>query len=102
MASNRTPTTFYGPDLPSGGTIYTVPANKIAVVKSFVMLPSDTGSIMAAIDGSGDGDKILFRDFSAAGESLTEWAYIPLTEGQTIYAIGSEISFTVTGDLYDV
>lgn len=104
MPSNKTPTIFYGPAVPAGVTVYTVPANKIAVIKSFIMqVPDGTDYTKVSVDGSDAEDTVLVRNFTSVTESVTEWAYIPLTEGQTLLAeCDGGLTLTITGDLYDV
>jgi hypothetical protein len=111
MPSNRTPTRFYGPATPdtSEETLYTVPSNKIAVIRALNVSgessESGTQYLNIYVGAGSPATKVYFKQW-AQGEDPTEpvsWQYLVLTEGETLRAITDQgiVTLTVDGDLYD-
>lgn len=112
MPSNRTPTTFYGPadvTLDTDVTLYTVPANKIAVIR-YVAVTWDADALFARLGVGGVTPPDLFfdHDYPGVGTQTTDyWLYMVLTAAETLNCNtnsgdASAFAVTVTGDLYDV
>lgn len=104
MASNRTPTRFYGPAQPSStpGVLYTVPANKIAVIRCITLYAGGSDAIELGIGGTSAANLFHYEDLSA-GPSIDRWKYVVATEAETINGGSGADSVTVIidGDLYD-
>lgn len=111
MASNRTPTRFYGPAQPalsSDVTAYPVPANKIAVIRSVnISWNSDATAMSLGIGGVSGND--LFFNKENSGPLVTSedfWLYVVLEAAEEIHVNSlsgdSGARITIDGDLYDV
>lgn len=108
MPTNRTPTTFYGPDIPTPDTVdllYTVPLDKIAVVKLVIVKwDVDTPNMQLTTEGTPTDDfRFFVRNYPGSPITTETWMYLPLSEGREINAFvdtGSNV-VTITGDLYD-
>lgn len=105
MPSNRTPTRFYGPAVPSStpGVLYTVPANKIAVIRQLVVLTDGTDGLQLGVGGTSDAVSFYQESWTEAGTTKEKWYYYTLTEGETIngFSIDDSPTLTISGDLYD-
>jgi hypothetical protein len=105
MASNRTPTRFYGPALLSStpGTIYTVPANKIAVIKLITMFPNATDQVTITLNGTGSDDIVHYSNLPS-DITVDAWKYVVAVASDTIggFSDADSTAVTIDGDLYDV
>jgi hypothetical protein len=104
MPSNRTPTRFYGPAILSSSTtvLYTVPANKIAVIKLITAYAGGTEEVQIGLNGTAQED-IIHRESLAEFQTIDRWKYVVAVEAETIDGRSSDDNLTVTidGDLYD-
>lgn len=104
MASNRTPTRFFGPAVLSStpGTLYTVASNKIAVIRNITVKATDSDQMNLGIDGVTTADCFHIEVFAEA-DSVDRWKYVVLTEAETLQGTSAADGLVVTidGDLYD-
>ena len=107
MASNRTPTRFFGPGylLTGGATLYTVPGSKIAVIRSITIVNAGADDLaILTVNGTATDDGVAV--WQTVGDvTVTEWQYLVLAAGDTLQGSsdGSSTSMVITvdGDLYD-
>lgn len=105
MPSNRTPTRFYGPSQLSStpATLYTVPANKIAVIRAITIF-TGAGADQVSIGLNGTNTEDIFHyDNLALNLTVDRWKYTVAVEADTIdgFGDGGNATVTIDGDLYD-
>lgn len=106
MASNRTPTRFAGPGAApnTAAEIYTVPANKIAVVKFVFFENTGGGFVYLGIGATTASSRIWLRQGLTGTEVESAWLYQVLTAGEELWWRSDDdfVIMTVDGDVYDV
>lgn len=109
LTSTGTPTRFYGPAQPgtTNGTLYTVGAAKVAVVKSLHIanVTALAATITLSVNGSTDATMWL-KEFSIPANSTYDWTgELALAAADTIQGLqgtDSALTVVISGDLRDV
>jgi hypothetical protein len=109
IGTDGTPTRFYGPAQPgtTNGTLYTVPANKIAVIKTIhaTNVTATAATVTMSIGGSTDA-AMWVKGLSVPANDAYDWIgeELVLAAGETIQGLqGTTAAITVTlsGNLRD-
>jgi hypothetical protein len=105
MPSNRTPTRIYGPAEPTLGTIYTVGAGKIVVIRSVQYFWNGSNELGLSVNGTEYPDDYFFYRSAtlSADTTLEEWMYTVLEDGDvlSVFVDDAGVGLTINADVYD-
>lgn len=108
ISSMGTPTRFYGPAQPgtTNGTLYTVGAAKIAIIKTIHIANVTALDATITLSISGSTDALMWmKGFTVPANSTYDWTgELVLAAADTIQGLqgtGSAITVTISGDLRD-